>query len=61
MSRYGRSKLAAEDALRRMADELPIQIVRPSAVFGESDIYMLSLFNVVRQALADAQAPVGDR
>ncbi len=44
VSAYGRSKLAAEEGLRRMAGELPIQVVRPPSVFGDSDRYTLPLF-----------------
>lgn len=34
VSAYGRSKLAAEQAARSMADRVPITIVRPGVIFG---------------------------
>jgi nucleoside-diphosphate-sugar epimerase len=48
VSDYGRSKLAAEQDLLRMADQLPIQVVRPPSVFGDSDRYMLPLFRLAK-------------
>ncbi|MGA2620936.1 MAG: NAD-dependent epimerase/dehydratase family protein [Thermoguttaceae bacterium] len=44
VSYYGRSKWAGERALRPWADRLPITIVRPPVVFGESDRATRELF-----------------
>lgn len=48
VSDYGRSKLQAEAALREYCNRLPIQIVRPPSVMGESDRYMLGLFKTAK-------------
>ncbi|MEM9185055.1 MAG: NAD-dependent epimerase/dehydratase family protein [Planctomycetota bacterium] len=37
ISKYGKSKLAAEDALRPFATDVPITSVRPPVVFGPGD------------------------
>jgi len=47
VSQYGRSKLAAERAMRRWADELPISVVRPSIVLGPADAEGLSMFRSI--------------
>ncbi len=41
VSRYGRSKALMEQEIARMASEVPIVVIRPSAVYGprEADIY----------------------
>jgi nucleoside-diphosphate-sugar epimerase len=49
VSHYGRSKLAAEEALRRWAGEMPITIVRPPIVFGEYDRDVFRMFEIVQQ------------
>ena len=41
---YGRSKLQAEQAVARYRDELPITIIRPSAVYGPRDRDFLAAF-----------------
>jgi nucleoside-diphosphate-sugar epimerase len=47
ISNYGRSKLAAEEAARQWADEIPITIVRPPIVFGEYDREVFRMFDLV--------------
>ncbi len=37
VSNYGKSKLAAENALLKWADQVPISILRPGIVLGEGD------------------------
>ena len=37
MSKYGKSKLAGEEAVRKFADRVPVTIVRPPVVFGPGD------------------------
>ena len=49
VSRYGESKLAGEEAVRRAA--MPWTIVRPAAVYGPRDAEFLRLFKVVRWRL----------
>ncbi|MEZ6189101.1 MAG: NAD(P)-dependent oxidoreductase [Planctomycetota bacterium] len=49
ISLYGRSKLAAEQALAAFADRVPIRIARPPMVFGEPDDRSLKLFQLARR------------
>ena len=44
VSNYGRSKLAGEQAARQWAKSLPLTIVRPPVVFGESDAGTYEMF-----------------
>lgn len=48
VSNYGRSKLEAEKILQRFSAKLPIQVVRPPSVMGDSDPYMLGLFKTAK-------------
>ncbi|MGA2066114.1 MAG: NAD-dependent epimerase/dehydratase family protein [Thermoguttaceae bacterium] len=47
VSRYGRSKLAGELAARAWAQRVPMTIVRPAIVFGESDSTMWPVFRPI--------------
>jgi nucleoside-diphosphate-sugar epimerase len=47
VSMYGRSKLAAEQALRGMGRNVPLTIIRPPIVLGERDFNGLELFRSV--------------
>jgi nucleoside-diphosphate-sugar epimerase len=47
VSNYGRSKLAAERAARRLAGQVPVTIVRPPIVVGEGDRATLPLFTSI--------------
>ncbi|MEO5568565.1 MAG: NAD-dependent epimerase/dehydratase family protein [Gemmatimonadaceae bacterium] len=49
---YGRSKLAAERAVRARAPEIEATIVRPVAVYGPGDRDFLSIFSMVNRGLA---------
>ncbi|MGL4512149.1 MAG: NAD-dependent epimerase/dehydratase family protein [Lacipirellulaceae bacterium] len=49
ISRYGRSKLLAEEAAQGYADRAPISIVRPPVVFGPGDRDGLLLFKALRR------------
>jgi dihydroflavonol-4-reductase len=51
ISAYGRSKLLGERYLRRLADRLPITVLRPPGVFGPGDPNMISLFKSVRAGI----------
>lgn len=48
VSAYGQSKLAAEHAVARFADRLPISIVRPPIIFGPADHASLALYRTLR-------------
>jgi nucleoside-diphosphate-sugar epimerase len=52
VSHYGRSKQAAEGALKRLSDRLPITVLRPPGVFGPREPYMLGLFRSVRRGVS---------
>ncbi len=47
VSHYGRSKLAAENAARKLADSVPTTIVRPPVVFGEGDAATYELYRLI--------------
>jgi nucleoside-diphosphate-sugar epimerase len=49
---YGRSKLAAEAAVRRYADRLPVTIVRPAPVYGPRDRDILAYFQLIKWRLS---------
>jgi dihydroflavonol-4-reductase len=49
VSDYGRSKWAAERALRSFAGSVPITVFRPPGVFGPRERHMLALFRSVRR------------
>jgi nucleoside-diphosphate-sugar epimerase len=49
---YGRSKLAAERALRSRANEIDGTIVRPVAVYGPGDRDFLSIFAMAKRGVA---------
>lgn len=48
---YGRSKLAAEEALLDLADRLAVTIVRAAAVFGPRDRDLFTYFDLVNRGL----------
>ena len=54
---YGRSKLQAEQAVARFANQLPITIVRPAAVYGPRDRDLLKAFRQATHTLAFHAAP----
>ncbi len=49
---YGQSKWAAEQALQKMSDRLPVTIVRPAAVFGPRDRDFFAYFDLVKRGLS---------
>ncbi len=51
MSAYGRSKLEAERACKAVKDELPITILRPTAVYGPRDNEMVEVFRSVSRGV----------
>jgi nucleoside-diphosphate-sugar epimerase len=48
ISKYGKSKLAGENALLSFAEKMPCTIVRPGIVFGEADKMVLELFKFIK-------------
>ena len=48
---YGKSKWAAEQALHTLDGELPVTIVRPTAVFGPRDRDVFAYFDLVNRHL----------
>jgi nucleoside-diphosphate-sugar epimerase len=49
VSRYGQSKLASEQVVRRYADRFPITIVRPPIVFGQADRDFLQIVRPIHR------------
>jgi nucleoside-diphosphate-sugar epimerase len=48
---YGRSKLAAEKALIAARQDLPITILRPTAIYGPRDVEILEAFKSVKRGV----------
>lgn len=51
ISEYGRSKLAAEEIVKKYSDEIKTIILRPSAVYGPGDKEMYSFFQTLNNRL----------
>jgi len=51
ITRYGRSKLAGEEAAHSFHNLIPITIIRPPAVYGPGDRAILTLFDIVNKRL----------
>ena len=49
VSKYGRSKRAGEIALERLADRLPVTIVRPGIVYGRRDPKIAAVFKAIQR------------
>lgn len=52
LSDYGRSKLEAERQLMKLAEQIPITIVRPPTVYGPRDSDVLLYFQWINRGLA---------
>lgn len=48
LSRYGRSKLAAEKECLARKDKLPVVILRPAAIYGPRDVEIFEMFKAVK-------------
>jgi nucleoside-diphosphate-sugar epimerase len=57
---YGRSKLAAEEALSPFYDLFPITVIRPPAVYGPGDREILAMFKIVNSGLRPHMAGGGN-
>ena len=55
-SEYGRSKAEAEAAVLAVAEDLPVTILRPPALYGAGDTRMLPLFRAVRRGVVPVPA-----
>jgi dihydroflavonol-4-reductase len=55
VSAYGRSKLAAEEALEPLRGRVAVTIVRPPSVYGSGDTATLDLFRAVQRRIVLAQ------
>lgn len=51
ISDYGKSKLRAEDILRKFMESLPITIVRPTAIYGPRDTELLNLLKLMKKGI----------
>ena len=51
ITRYGKSKLAQEQLVKRYMEKLPVTIIRPPAVFGERDTEIYLFFKTYKQGL----------
>jgi nucleoside-diphosphate-sugar epimerase len=58
VTHYGRSKLAAEQALTQHVDHLPSVILRPSAVYGPRDKEVLVFFKSIAKGVLPLTNPV---
>lgn len=61
VSHYGRSKLAAEEAVRRYADRFEAVIVRPPIVYGPRDRDFFEIFKLARLGVAPKPGLAGDK
>jgi len=48
LTTYGRSKLEGENAVLKFKDQIPVTILRPSAVYGPRDVEIFSFFQAVK-------------
>ena len=48
LTRYGKSKLASEQAAKSKSDHIPITILRPVSLYGPRDRATLTMFNCVK-------------
>lgn len=60
ISDYGRSKAAAEDAVRAAASDMTVRIIRPPVLYGPRDMAILELFQTLaRRRVFPMPAPAG--
>jgi nucleoside-diphosphate-sugar epimerase len=51
VTRYGRSKLAAEKVVLSAREEIPVVILRPAAIYGPRDVEILDAFKSIQRGL----------
>jgi 2-alkyl-3-oxoalkanoate reductase len=51
VTRYGRSKLAAEKVVLSARGEIPVVILRPAAIYGPRDVEILDAFKSIQRGL----------
>ncbi len=51
VTHYGRSKLAAEQAVLAAKDRVPITVIRPPAIYGPRDREMLAFFTSIKNGV----------
>jgi 2-alkyl-3-oxoalkanoate reductase len=51
VTRYGRSKLAAEKVVLSARGEIPVVILRPAAIYGPRDVEVLDAFKSIQRGL----------
>ncbi len=61
VTHYGHSKAAAEAVAKRAAENLPVTILRPSAIYGPRDREILAFFQAVRWGFLPITSPRGAR
>src|SRR5262249_22697525 len=61
VSAYGRSKLAAEGQLKKLASYFPITVVRPAVVVGPGDPHTIKIFRSVKKGFNVVPGPVDPR
>jgi nucleoside-diphosphate-sugar epimerase len=49
VTQYSKSKLAGEEALRKLTGQLPLTIIRPPAIYGPRDQEILAFFQSIRR------------
>ena len=61
MSRYGRSKLAGEQALHAVSARVPVSAVRAPTVFGPGDPNLIKLFQAARSGIVVGPRQLGSQ
>lgn len=51
VTRYGRSKLAAERLVLAAKDDLPVVVLRPAAIYGPRDVEIFAMFRAVSRGV----------
>lgn len=59
VSVYGKTKAAAEDAVRAAAPQISVRIVRPPVLYGPRDMAILELFRAIKKGLFPIPSPRG--
>ena len=57
VTHYGRSKAAAEDLVLGAAQQLPVSVLRPPAIYGPGDTRLLALFQAAQRGWVPLPGP----